>query len=325
MDSSSVIASARADVAEVAPFEAEIRSAPIATGRDTCLAMDTRVHTSMLRSYRSERERAAFEAAASSEAPLFTQRLRHAAMNERGVMHWVNKECNISYSRSMSTLYHQSLLVARSLLCDLKAVPGSRIIICYPFGLDVVPAIFGCFLAGVVAVPVFPPDPHNMKKALSKLALIVSDCGAQLALSTAGYIKSITLQKLASLQFSWPKLKWYATDTRSHATAASTRFSVKDLEDELRALLATGGECYAPPGDSMAMLQYTSGSTSNPKGVVITHSMFAYNCIMPNTVVSPVVKEPRMFVWLPVSLARSHRLYFVFGSCFSNSHLSGVP
>jgi amino acid adenylation domain-containing protein len=130
---------------------------------------------------------------------------------------------------------------------------GERVLLLYPPGLEYITAFFGCMYVGAIAVPVFPPRPN---RSATRLQTIARDAEAAFALTTEG-----VLSRLAGSSDRHPELKgvqWLATD----ATAI-------DLADEW--------EAPAIDGESISYLQYTSGSTAAPKGVIVTHANVLYN------------------------------------------------
>jgi acyl-CoA synthetase (AMP-forming)/AMP-acid ligase II len=128
-------------------------------------------------------------------------------------------------------------------------------------------AFLACLKAGVVAVPVFPPNPAR-KDTLLMFSRITESSGAQFALTSTEYnhMKKLAGVKDMVAKFSnrgnttatWPEnLEWIITDTTTKSTSTKT--------------LPT------PSKSDIAFLQYTSGSTSEPKGVMITHGNLAHN------------------------------------------------
>jgi amino acid adenylation domain-containing protein len=141
---------------------------------------------------------------------------------------------------------------ARAIALALRTslAPGDRALLLYPPGLDFIAAFFGCLAAGVVAVPAYPPRPND--HARTRLRAIARDAEPRAALTTsailAGIEASPALPELAAL-------RWIATEELGRAGA--------DLPE--------------PDAESVAFLQYTSGSTAVPKGVMVTHANLLHN------------------------------------------------
>jgi acyl-CoA synthetase (AMP-forming)/AMP-acid ligase II/acyl carrier protein len=135
---------------------------------------------------------------------------------------------------------------------QLELRPGDRALLVYPAGLDFISAFFGCMYAGVVAVPATYPKPKRPMPRLQRIAL---DCDAHVALSTA--------QTLITLD----------PDLLSADAATSQWIATDELGDEL-------AQMWQPPAiaeSDLAFLQYTSGSTSDPKGVMVSHANLVNN------------------------------------------------
>ncbi|MGD9485849.1 amino acid adenylation domain-containing protein [Streptomyces sp. TRM70308] len=126
-----------------------------------------------------------------------------------------------------------------------QGAEGQRALLLHPVGLDFVTALLGCFYAGVTAVPV-PPEDATVR-GHDRLEAIIADCTPALALSSSSQPPADSIGA--------PVLP---TDT-----------------------LTTGpvGEEFADlSGDTVAVLQYTSGSTALPRGVMVTHRNILANC-----------------------------------------------
>jgi acyl-CoA synthetase (AMP-forming)/AMP-acid ligase II/acyl carrier protein len=144
---------------------------------------------------------------------------------------------------------------ARAVAAALQGMraEGERAMLLYPPGLDYVTAFWGCLYAGVIAVPAYPPHANRGQR----LESIAADAQAALALTT-GRI----LERAASRpgpEDGLRRLRWLATD----GLAPDSREGWREP-----ASLDEGG---------LAYLQYTSGSTSAPKGVMVTHANVLHN------------------------------------------------
>jgi acyl-CoA synthetase (AMP-forming)/AMP-acid ligase II len=149
-----------------------------------------------------------------------------------------------------SRLTYQELdLQARRIAAHLQSLQmeGERALLLYQSGPEFVAAFFGCLYAGVIAVPLYPP---RRTKHLARLQDIVADAGAKLALTSASTLKNISN---------------YLADTPDLAA-----LHWLDLEQELK-LSANDWQKPSLYPDYLAFLQYTSGSTDKPKGVMVSH------------------------------------------------------
>ncbi len=154
------------------------------------------------------------------------------------------------------------------------AAPGDRALLFYSGGLEFIAAFWGCLFAGVVAVPVFPARLHRQ---IPRLLAIAADSEARFVLTT------MKIQRQAEDLFKrapeLKKLHWLATDDLPAANADAPR--------DPRATLET-----------LALLQYTSGSTAAPRGVMVTHGNLLHNlrCLRDVFQFSP---ESIGVTWLP--------------------------
>ncbi|WP_328537490.1 fatty acyl-AMP ligase [Streptomyces sp. NBC_00344] len=137
-----------------------------------------------------------------------------------------------------------------------RCEPGDRVLLLLPTGLDFVTALIGCHHAGLVAVPAPPPGIGDPKGARS--AGIAKDSGARLAVTDAHHLTDVQawLGEAGA-----DALPCYAVDAIDPGPG-------RPVDD--------------PPvpqftDDTIAVLQYTSGSTSEPKGVMLTHGALMHN------------------------------------------------
>ncbi|HEX9001646.1 MAG TPA: AMP-binding protein, partial [Blastocatellia bacterium] len=156
------------------------------------------------------------------------------------------------------------------------ASKGERVLLLYPPGLDFIAAFFGCIYAGVVAVPVYPP---RRNRNLLRLQAIVADADAKAALTTSIIVKRVEPQCAED-----PYLRqvcWMATDEIPFDSLSDDAGWRAEVEE-----------------DSIAFLQYTSGSTGDPKGVVLQHKHLLHNAAVVYTGCDHRETD-RYVTWLP--------------------------
>jgi 8-amino-7-oxononanoate synthase len=129
---------------------------------------------------------------------------------------------------------------------------GERALLLVPPGLDYVAAYFGCLYSRTIAVPAYPPNPRRPDHRIPGIA---ADCEPVVALTT-----SVLLSKLDH---------WRGGDER----LASVRWIAADDTTDV----SSGWRDAQVVENDVAMLQYTSGSTAAPKGVVLSHRNLLYN------------------------------------------------
>jgi len=144
---------------------------------------------------------------------------------------------------------------ARALAARLAqhSEPGDRALLLYPQSLVFIVAFFGCLYAGIVAIPAYPPRPNQSGLRIQAIA---EDAQPRFALTPAALLSRSQAQ-FAQASRTAP-MQWISTD---EATAESPG---KWQPARVNA-------------DSLAYLQYTSGSTATPKGVMVAHSNLLHN------------------------------------------------
>jgi acyl-CoA synthetase (AMP-forming)/AMP-acid ligase II/alkylation response protein AidB-like acyl-CoA dehydrogenase len=151
---------------------------------------------------------------------------------------------------TFGALRQRALAVAARL--SALGVSGHRAILLYPQGPEFLVAFFGCLYAGVVTIPASLP---SRKKGLESLRRIAADSGATWILSTRESIGEV------------------AGDISADPALGSVSCLYPEEAD------APGVDWRPPPIDpgSLALLQYTSGSTGLPRGVAVTHTNLVEN------------------------------------------------
>ncbi len=186
-------------------------------------------------------------------------------------------------NESGSCTYQELDLQARAIAVQLltKVKPGDRALLVYPYtaGLEFIAGFLGCLYAGVIAVTDYP---RQHIKSLTQYQDRIVDCQAAIALTTqefADRVKGLLITN-PSLALKLKALPWIASDQ-------------VDLD------LASQWQKPQITSDTLAYLQYTSGSTGQPKGVMITHGNILHN--------SEVIyqsfghhPETRILMWLPM-------------------------
>lgn len=144
---------------------------------------------------------------------------------------------------------------ARSIAVRLETqrLRGRPVLLLYPPGLEYIAAFWGCLYAGVIAVPAYPP---RMNRNLERLQAIVADSEAAGILTTAS-----TLARMEPLLSETPGIEKVCRVTT----------------DDVPSDLAAGWRAPEIDRGSLAFLQYTSGSTAIPKGVMVTHGNLLHN------------------------------------------------
>ena len=170
-------------------------------------------------------------------------------------------------------LDHQARAVAALLQSHVPR--GERCLLLYGSGPDFVTAFLGCLYSGVIAIPVYPP---RLNRNLLRIRSIVADAHATIALTVSPIFDR--LEPLFSEVPDLKRLRWLTTDN-----------------------LALGlAECWREPsitGDDLSFLQYTSGSTATPRGVMVSHENLLSNVALTWKKLQGV-PEDCLVTWLPL-------------------------
>lgn len=168
---------------------------------------------------------------------------------------------------------------------QLRGFAGQRALLLYAPGLDFISGFLGCLAAGVIAVPAPLPEMQNFERSMRRLRQVIADADISVVLSSSALIEGITAPGPQTSELA--ALTWIATDE------VPLEFAQSWSRPDIRA-------------EAIAFLQYTSGSTSTPKGVMVTHGNLMHNQqaiaeVMHNSAAAET--SPRGVVavsWLPV-------------------------
>jgi acyl transferase domain-containing protein/acyl-CoA synthetase (AMP-forming)/AMP-acid ligase II/acyl carrier protein len=170
---------------------------------------------------------------------------------EKIALTFLDEKENETESLSYRQLNERAKAIAAELIS--RKATGERVLLLYEPCLEFVCAFLGCLYAGAIAVPAYPPDPSRLNKSLPRLAAIVKDCDARFAFTSS-------------------KLKWLIK------VFSFLPFEGSDILRKVRLIITDKIrlEKNLPAGfnlkkENIAFLQYTSGSTGNPKGVMLTN------------------------------------------------------
>ena len=159
------------------------------------------------------------------------------------------------FSLSFAELYARARVVAASLA--ERGQKGDRAVLLFSPGLDFIVAFFACLLAGVIAVPLMVPRRTSSRDAS---AAILTDCSPRFAMTRSDLLSDARPD--LTERFRADQLDWVFVDLCGA--------SCGELQTPLP----------LPARDDTAFLQYTSGSTSAPKGVVVNHGNLIENSEM---------------------------------------------
>jgi acyl-CoA synthetase (AMP-forming)/AMP-acid ligase II len=190
---------------------------------------------------------------------------------------------DVSARVTWSELDRQARAFAVKLLADGNQ-PGDRAIMLYPSGIEFLAAFMGCLYAGIVAVPSIIP---HLKRATPRLKTIITDADASIACTTQDMLEK--LMPLVEDDPDFTRLDWVVNEQVPLTLA--DQWQRPDILPE-----------------SLCFLQYTSGSTSIPKGVMISH----FNLLKTTEDLKLGVEfsaDKTMVTWLPIF----HDLGLIYG------------
>jgi acyl-CoA synthetase (AMP-forming)/AMP-acid ligase II len=146
---------------------------------------------------------------------------------------------------------------ARAIGAQLQSLglAGERAMVMYPPGIDYIVAFFGCLYAGVTAVPTYPPR-SKRSLSLQRIQGILLDSQVSIGLTTPELLAILREQAVETPLVT--QLRWLTP----HAETRGIENIWRDPGNDI---------------DTLAFLQYTSGSTGMPKGLMVSHGNLLHN------------------------------------------------
>jgi acyl-CoA synthetase (AMP-forming)/AMP-acid ligase II/acyl carrier protein len=148
-------------------------------------------------------------------------------------------------------LYADVCQIAKNLLDNVSQ--GDCVLLLYPPSIEYIKAFFACMMAGVVAIPLYPPKKNSKSDNVFIVALASK---AKFALTTEKDLPTITA--------------FWSESCCIEMNFLSTKALINKQNERVQVQLNISSE-------KPAFLQYTSGSTGDPKGVIITHGNILAN------------------------------------------------
>ena len=187
-----------------------------------------------------------------------------------------------SAGRSRTLTWAQMHERARAVAAQVRQVarPGERAVLLMPQGLDYVAGFLGCLTAGVVAVPLFPPDQPGHE---NRVAAVIEDCEPACALVTEAGAAAA---------------RAYLDGTEGGGARRTLPLVHVDAAEQPTSAVETTWD--EPKPDELAYLQYTSGSTRTPAGVMITHRNIVENARQGLTALASLDSATTTVSWLPL-------------------------
>jgi acyl-CoA synthetase (AMP-forming)/AMP-acid ligase II len=205
------------------------------------------------------------------------------------ILQWraANQPLRLAYRFLTDGEYEEELLSyeeldqrARSIgaLLQSSVKPGDRVLLLFQPGLDFIVAYFGCLCAKVIAIPVYPPHPARIEITMPVIRRIAMDADVSVVLLNLSIYNAINKRDSARAAFG--NMKLLVTDNNEPGYLAE-RWQQQEFNS-----------------NEIAFLQYTSGSTATPKGVMISHKNILSNLALIEKSFG-ITNEDHAIVWLP--------------------------
>lgn len=210
-------------------------------------------------------------------------------------------------SYTFLNLHQKALAIAEEIKKNCQQ--GDRVILLYPPSIDFIAAFWGCIYAGVVPVPT--PLPLKKSGFSQRLEIIIANCSPALMLTTTTIKKALQLNQIANFLEQVPLVKQVTSKFLERfpidhkvQLAHKSLLTTDQIKPITKGFIADSG-----PNDIL-LLQYTSGSTDDPRGVMLTHENLLENMAVISGAFE-LNQDSRLFLWLP-----PYHDLGLMGSCF---------
>ncbi|MEM7033907.1 MAG: AMP-binding protein, partial [Chloroflexota bacterium] len=206
----------------------------------------------------------------NSFVDILTERSRHTP--DRPAFTFLAHQAQTEITWTYRQLDKRARAIAASLQQHKPA--GERVLLLYPSGLDFIAAFFGCLYAQAIAIPLPIPRKHQLD---IHTLTVIKNTEAKIVLTDAGTLSKIKARNDDLSAFR--ALTWLKTDSTDVELASQWQHPLLTLQ-------------------TVAYLQYTSGSTLSPRGVRINHGNMLHNVAMMQSCFQASPERPGV-IWLP--------------------------
>ena len=185
---------------------------------------------------------------------------------------FLGTDLDVTHALTYEALGQATEAIARKLRAHTS--PGDRVLLAFDNGPEAVQLFWACILADVIPIPAPAPDAHNPRGSGSRLAGIASNARVALVVTDEEHLSAGRTQ-----------------------VPGATWLSAGSVWAEAQPYALVGPSSGTPNQTEVAYLQYTSGSTSAPRGVEITHGNVLAQCEALSGEVH--TEHPNGLIWLP--------------------------
>jgi len=157
---------------------------------------------------------------------------------------------------------------------------GKPVLLLFAPGIDYIVGLFGCLFAGAIGVPTYLPNPAHLHRSLPRFRALWASAGVEAVMalrSTALLCRQVLGAEMGEIE----RLRWITTDAAALPPGLESAWRAPQLGD-----------------DTPAFLQYTSGSTTQPRGVILSHRNLLANIESARERLA-IVPSDRGVSWLP--------------------------